>query len=173
MHKNFSLDLKVGDREATVTLLSVNGDKIEVAIDDRIYDLDIVMVERGVYSILYRGESFNIELIEADSAKHYTVNTYKGSYDVELIDSESRYMKNRNDSIGGDASGKISSPMPGKVVSIPVSVGDEVAKDDVIIVISAMKMESDYKSPIDGVVKEIFVEEGDTVNSNQLLVVIE
>jgi biotin carboxyl carrier protein len=63
--------------------------------------------------------------------------------------------------------------MPGKVVKIPVKEGDTVAKGDTVIVISAMKMESEYKSPVDGVVKRVFVQEGQTINGNQPLVEIE
>ena len=173
MKDNFSLEVKVDDREAKLSLISIDKNSCKVKVDDKIYDLDIVMVERGVYSVLYKGKSYNIELIQDDNPKKYTVNTFKGTYDVELIDAVSRYQKSRNNSISGDSDGRISSPMPGKVVKIPVSVGDEVAKDDGVIVISAMKMESDYKSPIDGVVKEILVAEDDTVDSNQPLIVIE
>ena len=173
MKKNFSLEMKVDGRDANLTLLSIDGDKIKVKVDDIIYDLDLVMVERGVYSILFKGKSYNVELIEGSSPKDYVINTFSGSFNVELVDAESRYKKNRNNSIEGSSDGRISSPMPGKVVKIPVKVGDKVLKDEVVVVISAMKMESDYKSPIDGVVSEIFVNEGDTVDSNQPLIFIE
>ena len=56
---------------------------------------------------------------------------------------------------------------------IPVKEGDVVEKGSTVIVISAMKMESEYKSPLDGVVKKIYVNEGDTINSHQPLVEIE
>ena len=46
-------------------------------------------------------------------------------------------------------------------------------KGDTVITISAMKMESEYKAPIDGIVKKINVEEGSTVESNQVLIEIE
>ena len=112
-------------------------------------------------------------LIEGKNPKNYLVNTYKGFYDVELVDALSRYQKSRNNALGGDGDGTVSCPMPGKVVRVPVNVGDEVAKDDVVIVISAMKMESDYKAPKDGIVKEVLVGEGDTIESNQPLIIIE
>jgi biotin carboxyl carrier protein len=67
----------------------------------------------------------------------------------------------------------ISSPMPGKVVKIPVVEGEQVKKGDTVITISAMKMESEYKSPIDGKIVKIHVQEGSTVDANQILIEIE
>ena len=63
--------------------------------------------------------------------------------------------------------------MPDKVVKITVAVGDEVIKGDTLITISAMKMESEYKSPIDGKITKINVIEGSTVDANQVLIEIE
>ena len=63
--------------------------------------------------------------------------------------------------------------MPGKVVRILKAVGDEVAKGDGVIVVEAMKMQNEMKSPKDGVIKEIRVAESDTVGAGDILVVIE
>ena len=60
--------------------------------------------------------------------------------------------------------------MPGKVVSIPVKVGDRLAAGDIVVVLEAMKMQSNYKVNADCIVKNILVSEGDPVNSNQVLV---
>jgi biotin carboxyl carrier protein len=59
------------------------------------------------------------------------------------------------------------------VVKIPVNLGDEVKKGDTVITISAMKMESEYKSPIDGKIAAINVAEGSTVDAGQVLIEIE
>ena len=63
--------------------------------------------------------------------------------------------------------------MPGKVVKIPVNVGDKVKAGDVVIIISAMKMESEYKVKKDRIIREILVKEGDIVEGNQPLIIIE
>ncbi|NPA58360.1 MAG: sodium-extruding oxaloacetate decarboxylase subunit alpha [Aquificae bacterium] len=65
--------------------------------------------------------------------------------------------------------GDISSPMPGKVVSVKVSPGDKVKKGDVLLIVEAMKMENEIHSPIDGVVEEVYVREGDQVNPDECL----
>ncbi len=66
--------------------------------------------------------------------------------------------------------GDISSPMPGKVVSVKVSPGDRVKKGDVLLVVEAMKMENEIHSPIDGTVEEVYVREGDNVNPDECLI---
>jgi len=66
--------------------------------------------------------------------------------------------------------GDISSPMPGKVVSVKVSPGDKVKKGDVLLVVEAMKMENEIHSPIDGTVEEVYVREGEQVNPDECLI---
>lgn len=68
--------------------------------------------------------------------------------------------------------GDVNSPMPGKVTSIKVSLGDKVKKGDVLLTVEAMKMENEIHSPIDGTVSEILVKEGDNVNPDECLIVI-
>lgn len=167
------LEVRIGDRIAEVKLLKQEGNFATIAIDNKVYDLDIEMVENGVYSILHNGLSYNVELIEGTTAKKYYVNTLYQNFDVEIIDAQSKYLQSRKKNMELEGSNVISSPMPGKVVRIPVKVGENVKAGQTVIVISAMKMESDYKSAIDGIVKEITVKEGSTIEGNKPLVIIE
>lgn len=164
-------EVKINDRNALVEVLSREGSRLRISIDGKKYDADVVMVEEGVYSIIIDNRSHNIELIQTDN-KNYLVNTYSKSYEVEVIDAESKYLKSRRRDDGHEEA-IISSPMPGKVVKILVSVGDEVKAGDTVIIVSAMKMESEYKVKKDRVIKEIKVREGDTIQANQPLVIIE
>jgi biotin carboxyl carrier protein len=63
--------------------------------------------------------------------------------------------------------------MPGKVVKILVEVGQQVEMDEGLVVIEAMKMENELRSPIQGVVTKITVQEGGAVETGTLLVIIE
>ena len=62
--------------------------------------------------------------------------------------------------------------MQGMVLKLKVNVGDKVTKGSVVAVLEAMKMENDIQAESDGVVEEIFVSEGDTVNAGDTLMVI-
>ena len=65
-----------------------------------------------------------------------------------------------------EASGTIVSSIPGKVVSIDVKVGDRVEEGETILILEAMKMQNEISSPVSGVVTDIFVEEGQSIESN-------
>ena len=165
------MEIKINDRNAQVELLSRKDNNVLISIDGRKYEADIVMVENGVYSILIDNRSYNIELIKIESKK-YLVTTYLQSYDVEIIDAESKYLKSRKkDDILEETT--ISSPMPGKIVKVLVNEGDQVKAGDTVVIVSAMKMESEYKVKKDRLIKEIKVREGDTINAHQPLIVIE
>lgn len=167
-----SLEIQVGDKIATVELIAKKGSEMKIRVDDKIYEPDIIMVERGVYSILLDGRSYNVELIETTGPKRYQVNTLFYTFDAEVVDAETKYQKSRN-KIDSLEENTISSPMPGKVVKILVKPGDQVKAGDTVVVVSAMKMESEYKVKKDRLIKEIRVKEGDTVSANQPLIIIE
>ena len=167
-----SYEVKLNDRTAKVELLNRIDNKVKILVDDQKYDADVIMVEKGVYSIIMNGISYNIELIEDGSSKEYLVNTLNESFDVEIIDAESKYLKSRKKDEGED-SNIISTPMPGKVVKVLVKPGDKVKAGETVIIISAMKMESEYKVKKDRLVKEVLVKEGDIVAGHQSLIIIE
>ena len=167
------LEVKVGDRFAKVKLLSREGNNIQIKVDEKLYNLDLLEVEKGIYSVLKDNRSYNIELVQGDTEKSFIINTYEENFDVEIIDAEARYLMSRGGEEGDDGGRTISSPMPGKVVKILVKEGDEIAEGTTVIIVEAMKMQSEYKVKTDRVVKEILVNEGDTIDGNQALVIVE
>jgi acetyl-CoA carboxylase biotin carboxyl carrier protein len=67
----------------------------------------------------------------------------------------------------------ITAPMAGKVIDIKVNIGDAVQEDDEVAIIEAMKMEMPILTYVDGTVKEIRVAKGDSVEADQVLMIIE
>jgi pyruvate carboxylase subunit B len=63
--------------------------------------------------------------------------------------------------------------MPGKVLKVEVSAGEAVSEGQGLVIVEAMKMENEIRSPIDGVVTEIGVSEGDTVEAGAALFTVE
>ena len=164
-------EIKIGDKVSNIELLGVDGNNMEILIDDRNYIVDIIEVENGIYSILYHGISYNVELISKNK-KNYNVTTLYNSFDVEVIDAETRYKNSRKKSEDED-SAFISTPMPGKVVKILVKEGDKVKGGDTVIVVSAMKMESEYKVVKDRIITKVLVKEGDNIEGDQPLIMLE
>ena len=146
--------------------------QVQLTIDGQPYEVDIVMAENGNCSILHNGNSFNAGLVRGEGGKNYDVNILTRSFHVDIVDTQAKYLHTRK---GADEKqdNKIVAPMPGKVVSIPVKVGDRLAAGDIAIVLEAMKMQSNYKVSADCVVRNILVSEGEAVNANQTLIELE
>ncbi len=166
-----SYEVNINGENREIEILSREGNKIKARIGEKAYDLDILEVEPGVYSVLYQGNNFNFEL-NTLSLKKYTVDTTAERMDVEIIDPESRYMKSRKGGEEEDAA-FISTPMPGQVVKILVEEGQQVKGGETVIIVSAMKMESEYKVVKDRVIKEVLVKEGDNIDGDQPLITFE
>lgn len=64
-------------------------------------------------------------------------------------------------------------PMPGTIIDVLVNIGDQVQEDDEVLILEAMKMESPIYSPATGKVSEIKVQAKDTVDTNEILMVLE
>jgi len=74
---------------------------------------------------------------------------------------------------GARAAGVIKAIMPGKVIRVLVSVGDDIQEGDVAVILEAMKMENELRADRSGLVKQVIVSPGDDVELGQVLVLIE
>ena len=142
-------------------------------VDGKVYQVDLLHTQDGTFSIIENGRSYNIELVPQKQPKKYVAHTLYDTFNLEVVDAEARYLINRGSNGVAKDENTIISPMPGKVVKILVNQGDVIKKGETAIIISAMKMESEYKAPIDGVVKKVNTKEGETVEGNQILIEIE
>ena len=68
--------------------------------------------------------------------------------------------------------GEIHAPMPGKILELLVEEGDKVKPGDPVVILEAMKMENELKSPIEGIVASLAVAAGDSVEKNALILEI-
>jgi biotin carboxyl carrier protein len=164
-------EITLNEETVQIELLGMEGHEAEIMIDDRLYTIDIVEVEHGVYSILLDGISYNVELLPTEDKK-YSVNTLYNAFDVEIIDAETKYKNSRRKAEDEDTN-FISTPMPGKVVKILVNEGDHVKGGETVIIVSAMKMESEYKVIKDRLITKIMVKEGDNIDGHQPLIMLE
>ncbi|MDD2798320.1 MAG: acetyl-CoA carboxylase biotin carboxyl carrier protein subunit [Bacteroidales bacterium] len=167
------MEIHIGDRIAQVELISKEDNKVVIQIDDKTYDLDVVMAENGVCSILNNGKSYNAEITKSDNGKSYIVNTHFNTFPVQIVDLQAKYLRSRKKDDTDEMQDRIFSPMPGKVVKILVTEGQVVEPGQSMIVIEAMKMQSDYKVKKGCTIKQILVAEGDTIDGGQTLITLE
>lgn len=117
------------------------------------------------YCVKVNGKNFNVKL---ENDKKATVNGK--TYDLEIKEGSISPTSSYNSS--GETK-EVKSALPGNVLRIEVSVGDTINENDVLLVIEAMKMETEIKSPFSGIVKSILVEQGDQIQTGQVLIEIE
>lgn len=67
---------------------------------------------------------------------------------------------------------QVNAPMPGNILDVKVSVGDNVAEGDLLMILEAMKMENEILAPVSGKVVGVQVAKGASVNSGDVLIVI-
>lgn len=92
---------------------------------------------------------------------------------IELEKSDGYQEEEESASTSKEGEGAITAPMPGKLISIKVKVGDKVEPNTLVAILEAMKMENEILAGVAGTVKEIKARAGDTVEGGKTLLVIE
>jgi biotin carboxyl carrier protein len=146
--------------------------KVFARVGEKKYELEARQVEPNTYLFNLGGRIYECYVAPKNAAGINRVRQGTKTFDLKL--SDPKRLRGAQD-FGGAAEGtaQIVTQMPGKVVRIVAEVGQEVKIGDSIIVVEAMKMQNEMKSPKDGVVKEIRAEVGATVNAGDVLAVIE
>lgn len=165
-----AMDIKIGDRLAEVKLLSKDGNRISLDVDGKVYNVDVCMFSNGQCSILNDGVSYNPFVVHEDGSKHYGVSLNYSYYEIDILDSQAKYMKMRRSSVMDKAEDRIVAQMPSKVVKILVKEGQSLKKGDAIIVLEAMKMQSTVSAPEDCIVERVNCIENESIMANQELV---
>ncbi len=139
-------------------------------LDGREVKLDAVITRHNVLSLLIEGTSYEIKREVSPTDVHLWVGSTR--YGVELRDPRSLRSR-RAEGEEADGVQKIVAPMPGKVVRILARQGEHVKAGEGVIVVEAMKMQNELKSPRQGIVQKIAVVEGAAVNAGDVLVIVE
>jgi pyruvate carboxylase subunit B len=108
--------------------------------------------------------------------ENYTVMVNGKKYSVQVAEGDTNIQIQETKVIPTTSSGnsiKLEAPLPGSVFKIVAKVGDKVSKGDTILILEAMKMETEIETTIDGIVKSIEVNNGDSVENGQILAIIE
>ncbi len=165
--------------------LIVSKDHIEVeltrldGVDTLIWNgeatpVDLREVEPGCFSVIIGGRSVDVRL---DDAKHpdpdlhaFRASLFDGAYEFALQDPRKALLAAAGGA--GGAGGVLTAPMPGKVVKLLVKEGDKVEEGQSLLILEAMKMQNEFKSPSAGIVVKLQVAEGGTVETAQPMVTL-
>ncbi|MEZ5345271.1 MAG: biotin/lipoyl-containing protein [Pyrinomonadaceae bacterium] len=146
---------------------------LTAAVDGRVYMLEASAPEPNVYLLKHNNTVYEV-YVSSELGPAKPVNVKVRDHEFEISVSDPRSLRGVGTGANSfDGVSELKTAMPGKVVRILTKKGEEVLKGDGIIVVEAMKMQNEMKSPRDGLVKEIRFNEGDTVNAGDILAVID
>jgi biotin carboxyl carrier protein len=142
----------------------------ECRVDGRPILIDALIPYHDVLSLLVNGHSYEIKREQTATGLHLWVGSNR--FAVELRDPRSLRSRQK---AAGDEKGprKILAPMPGRIVRLLVGEGSVVEAGQGIVVVEAMKMQNEIKSPKKGVVKKISTAPGAAVNPGDTLAIVE
>jgi biotin carboxyl carrier protein len=161
----------LGERKYTVEIEEIGKSLYRVAVDGNEFMLDGKKTGRTNYSLIVDNRSFEIEVDQRGD--EYRVLVDGRNYRVNLIDERRVRTSDVSEVAGLQGRQAVSVPMPGKVIAVLVSEGDQVEKGQGLVIVEAMKMENEVRSPIAGEIKQIKVKQGDTIEGGATLVVVE
>lgn len=159
----------VGEREEDL-LLKIEDGRVSAEIGDRVYSLDVREIEPDSYLFFLNTNVHECRVSASKSA--FDASIHGRSYAVTIVDPK-RLRSGQNSDRHHHGAAEILAPMPGKVVRVQIEVGTTVEKGAGVVVVEAMKMQNEMKSPRDGIVVSITVKPGDTVNAGDVLAVVE
>ena len=158
------------DTEFKVEILE-DGPVKKVSVNGKIYDVDYNVGGDSIHSIIPNHKSHGVQITNIRDDMYEVKN--KGDYfQVQVIDELKKMRLSRIQSV---AVGRqvITAQMPGVILKVNVKPGDEVKVGTPLCVLVAMKMENEIRSPIDGVVKEVYIAAGDKMAVNDKMLVVE
>lgn len=145
--------------------VTINNKTYEVEVEDIGTELSITEDARTEISRRVE-EDTNIKSLEKRKKKEA-----KKRKEKEVFSKEVNQLSEEMESTSGSEKG-VKAPLPGIIIDVFVSEGQKINVGDTLVVIEAMKMENEIPSEYSGTVEKIFVKKGDTVEGDQILMLI-
>lgn len=154
----------------------VDEEHCELLINNKPYHVDLLKrLSDNVFSFSVNQKLYQVELDFDNTGRKLDISIDGLSYEINITDETKKVLDKYIINSGGLSSAEyiIKAPMPGMVVKVLVSEGQEVMIGDKVIIVEAMKMENVLKSQVQGKVKSIKAKEGFAVDKNSVLIELE
>jgi len=149
------------------------GERLQFSLDGKRLEADALEVAPGVYSVLIAGQSLEV-LVEprADLGGEALRVVVSGREYAGEVRDPRRWRRYHGAAAEAQGRQQVTAPMPGKIVRLLVQAGDAVEVKQGLLVVEAMKMQNEIRSPKTGTVERLMVTEGQTVNAGEILAII-
>ena len=138
--------IEVDNVRLSYSFSELDGSIIILKVENKFYETSYAKKADNELSLLINNESFDITIRTSLQEKAY-----------QLLSASQNKTEHSN---------TIKSPMPGLVVKVIKHVGDKIIKGDTVMILEAMKMENEIKANVEGILSEIFVDEGKPIEKN-------
>jgi biotin carboxyl carrier protein len=171
VEETVKLKASLNDQEHELVINEVDG-KVRVQVDDRYYEIEVHNSEETSYLLFENRQVYECRVEPTHKSRERFEVNLKGSHHSVLIIDPRRLRTDEHSDRHHHGQTKIVAQMPGKVVRVLVEAGASVEKGTGLVIVEAMKMQNEMKSPRTGVVVAVNVAPGDTVNAGEVLATI-
>ncbi len=161
-------DVALDGKNYRLELNQVEG-RWSCRLDGREIEVDAVLARPNVLSLRIGNKAYEVKCERVASDVHIWVGSRRFAPEVR----DPRSLRSRGRSVDEHGPRKLTAPMPGKVVRILLTQGSEVEAGAGVLVVEAMKMQNEVKSPKKGTIQKITVAEGSAVNAGDVLAIVE
>jgi len=159
-------EVHISGKTRTVELTR-DGARWQISLDGTSTDVDAIEIAPGIFSVLLNGESHEIRVAPNPDG---TLTIHDGPNEFKAQVADPRAWRGRkHGAVEAEGRQQIVAPMPGKVIRLLVKPGDKVEAGQGLLVVEAMKMQNEVKSPKTGTVEKLQAKEGQAVNAGDIL----
>jgi acetyl/propionyl-CoA carboxylase alpha subunit len=169
--REIALEVLHPEGRDAIRLLHEGGETTEVAVDFAVIHANVESGE-GLYSLIAGGKSYQVYVERTEDGLRMVIGRHRIDLQV-LTEREWRLRKVAPRAAHHGGAMTVKAPMPGRVKTVAVQVGDQVQAGQRLVVLEAMKMENEITSPQAGKVTGVLVSEGATVDGGKPLVTLE
>lgn len=168
-----------GEEHIVTVVPAKTGENLyAITLDGRKYQVDAHTMLSEIVTTIIDGKSYDIDIEQQNISDpldgQLGVRVRGRVVYLDMLDERHKKMRDAQMArFSEQGLVRICSPMPGKVLRVLVSAGDAVTEGQGLVVVEAMKMENELKSPKSGQVKEVLAKPGESVEGGALLLMIE
>jgi biotin carboxyl carrier protein len=147
------------------------ADRWKISLDGQPVNADAVEIAPNTLSLLLDGQSYEVHITPSPDGI-LKLQTGLQEFTAEVADPRA-WRGRRHGALEAEGRQQVVAPMPGKVVRVLVEAGDKVEAGQGLLVVEAMKMQNEIRSPKGGTVERLHVKEGQPVNAGDVLAWVE
>jgi biotin carboxyl carrier protein len=150
--------------------LERDADRWKISLDGQPVDAQAVEIDANTLSLLLEGQSYEVRIAPSPDGV-LKLQTGLQEFTAEVLDPRA-WRGRRHGALEAEGRQQVVAPMPGKIVRILVQAGEKVEAGQGLLVVEAMKMQNEIRSPKGGIVERLHVKEGQPVNAGEVLCIV-